>query len=69
MCLGLLGRFGITASFGAIDVYSAELFPTALRNTGLAVCSVGSRFGGILAPMLQLLVRGQWGEGGVRRTS
>ncbi|XP_043203235.1 organic cation transporter protein-like [Amphibalanus amphitrite] len=55
VCLGLLGRFGITASFGAIYVYSAELFPTALRNTGLAVCSVGSRFGGILAPMLQLL--------------
>ncbi|XP_037088485.1 organic cation transporter protein-like, partial [Pollicipes pollicipes] len=53
--LAMISRFCITASFGSIYIYSAELFPTAVRNTGLASCSFAARFGGILAPLLLLL--------------
>ena len=54
-----MGRFCITASFSTIYIYTAELFPTSVRNTCLAACSVGSRVGGILAPLLDLLVSEQ----------
>ncbi|XP_043236316.1 organic cation transporter protein-like [Amphibalanus amphitrite] len=55
VCLAMMGRFCITASFSTIYIYTAELFPTSVRNTCLAACSVGSRVGGILAPLLDLL--------------
>ncbi len=36
-------------------VYSAEIFPTPVRSTGLGCCNIFARVGGILAPQaLQL---------------
>nr|XP_055076073.1 solute carrier family 22 member 13 [Misgurnus anguillicaudatus] len=55
--LAMVGKFGITASFAIIYIYSAELFPTVLRQTGLGVASMFARIGGVLAPLINLLGR------------
>ncbi|XP_062343042.1 solute carrier family 22 member 13 isoform X2 [Osmerus eperlanus] len=53
--LAMVGKFGITASFAVIYVYSAELFPTVLRQTGIGVSSMFARMGGVLAPIINML--------------
>ncbi|XP_056438938.1 solute carrier family 22 member 13 [Gadus chalcogrammus] len=53
--LALAGKFGITASFCVIYIYTAELFPTVLRQTGIGMCGVFARIGGVLAPLINLL--------------
>ena len=55
--LAMVGKFCITASFGTIYVFSAEIFPTVVRNIGLASCSFWARIGGIVAPYIGSLVR------------
>ncbi|TRZ00457.1 hypothetical protein DNTS_033222 [Danionella cerebrum] len=55
--LAMLGKFGITASFAIIYIYSAELFPTVLRQTGIGISSMFARMGGVLAPLINLLGR------------
>ncbi|KAL7829582.1 hypothetical protein AOLI_G00304670 [Acnodon oligacanthus] len=55
--LAMTGKFGITASFAIIYIYSAELFPTVLRQTGIGVSSMFARMGGVLAPIINLLGR------------
>ncbi|CAN9503786.1 unnamed protein product [Ophioblennius macclurei] len=51
----MAGKFGITASFASIYVYTAEIFPTVLRQTGIGVTSMFARMGGVLAPMINML--------------
>ncbi|KAI3364662.1 hypothetical protein L3Q82_010843 [Scortum barcoo] len=53
--LAMLGKFGITASLSIIYVYSAEVFPTVVRQNGIGIGSMCARTGGVLAPMMYLL--------------
>ncbi|KAG8011056.1 Solute carrier family 22 member 6, partial [Nibea albiflora] len=53
--LAMIGKFGITASLSIIYVYSAEVFPTVIRQNGIGMGSVCARTGGVLAPMMHLL--------------
>ncbi|XP_074650760.1 organic cation transporter protein-like [Tubulanus polymorphus] len=53
----MIGKFGITCSFGTIFLYAGEIFPTNVRNTGMGMCSVAARIGGMLAPFSTLLAR------------
>uniref|UniRef100_A0A1A7XNR9 Major facilitator superfamily (MFS) profile domain-containing protein n=1 Tax=Iconisemion striatum TaxID=60296 RepID=A0A1A7XNR9_9TELE len=53
--LAMVGKFGITASFAVIYVYTAEIFPTVVRQTGLGVSSMFARVGGVLAPIINML--------------
>lgn len=46
----MIGKFCISASFAIVYVYSAEVFPTVLRTTGVGSSSMCARFGSILAP-------------------
>ncbi|XP_070567954.1 organic cation transporter protein-like [Ptychodera flava] len=53
--LAMIGKFGISASFGIVYVYSAELFPTPVRSFGIGICATCSNFGAILSPQILLL--------------
>lgn len=54
--LSLIGKLAISATFMAIFVYSAELFPTVIRGSGMSYSSVFARIGSLSAPLVQVLV-------------
>ncbi|XP_029001415.1 solute carrier family 22 member 13b [Betta splendens] len=53
--IAVLGKFAATASFSTVYVYTAELYPTILRQNGVGLNSMCARVAGILAPMIRLL--------------
>uniref|UniRef100_A0A3B5AFW4 Solute carrier family 22 member 5 n=1 Tax=Stegastes partitus TaxID=144197 RepID=A0A3B5AFW4_9TELE len=46
----MIGKFAITTAFAVVYAYTAELYPTVLRNTAVGTCSMASRIGSITAP-------------------
>ncbi|XP_065774213.1 solute carrier family 22 member 4 isoform X3 [Muntiacus reevesi] len=48
--LAMLGKFGITSAFAMLYVFTAELYPTLVRNMAVGVTSMASRVGSIIAP-------------------
>ncbi|PNF24518.1 Organic cation transporter protein [Cryptotermes secundus] len=57
--LAMIGKMVITSSYGTVYVFSAEQFPTVVRNIGIGAASTSARIGGILAPYT-LLLGDQW---------
>lgn len=55
--LGTLGKMFITTSFNAVYVFSAELFPTVVRNSGMGMVSVASRIGAASSPFIVQMTR------------
>ncbi|KZC13133.1 PREDICTED: organic cation transporter protein [Dufourea novaeangliae] len=51
----LFGKACIAGSFAVIYNYTAELFPTVVRNTALGIGSMCARLSGALTPMIMLL--------------
>ncbi|XP_047110116.1 organic cation transporter protein-like [Schistocerca piceifrons] len=51
----MIGKLGITAAYGTLYIFSAEQFPTVIRNVALGASSTCARVGGILAPYVNLL--------------
>ncbi|XP_039278061.1 LOW QUALITY PROTEIN: organic cation transporter protein [Nilaparvata lugens] len=51
----MIGKFAITASYGTVYIFTAEQFPTVIRNVGMGAGSTFARFGGILAPYVNIL--------------
>lgn len=48
--LAMIGKLGSAAAFAIIYVFSAELYPTVVRNTGMGASSCCARVGGMIAP-------------------
>ena len=46
------GKFGCSGAFCIIYVFTAEIYPTAVRTTGLGLCSMVARIGSIAAPQV-----------------
>ncbi|XP_078018827.1 solute carrier family 22 member 13-like [Epinephelus lanceolatus] len=53
--IAVIGKFAATASFDTAYVYTAELYPTILRQNGVGLNSTCARVAGILAPLIRLL--------------
>ncbi|CAH1779040.1 unnamed protein product [Owenia fusiformis] len=53
--VSMSAKFLISAGFGMVYNYGAEVFPTQIRNLGVGTSSTCSRIGGIIAPYVSLL--------------
>lgn len=63
--LALVGKLGSSAGFALIYIYSAELFPTVLRNAAIGIFSCGARVGGMVAPLIAdsvIIIGGKMGQ-------
>ncbi|KAL9979757.1 hypothetical protein ACROYT_G017467 [Oculina patagonica] len=48
----IVAKFFITISFDGVYLYSAELFPTAIRNIGVGTSTAAARIGSICSPFI-----------------
>ncbi|KAK3752716.1 hypothetical protein QZH41_018689, partial [Actinostola sp. cb2023] len=55
LTLAMIGKSCIMSTFLAIYIYTAELYPTVIRNIAVGASSMMARFGGIAAPFVVLL--------------
>ncbi|XP_066993624.1 organic cation transporter protein isoform X2 [Anabrus simplex] len=55
--LFLIGKLGITSSFGIVFVFTAELYPTMIRSAGVGASSTMARIGAMVAPFAPLLAQ------------
>ncbi|XP_077365294.1 solute carrier family 22 member 13-like [Festucalex cinctus] len=53
--MGVFGKFAASVCYAILFVYTAELYPTTLRQSGLGLNSTCARMAGILAPIIKLL--------------
>ncbi|KAM8947273.1 solute carrier family 22 member 7 [Pelodytes ibericus] len=53
--MAILGKAFSEASFTTAFLFTAELYPTVLRQTGLGLCSFMTRLGSSVAPLVMLL--------------
>ncbi|XP_049780685.1 organic cation transporter protein-like [Schistocerca cancellata] len=51
----MIGKMAVTASYGTIYIFTAEQFPTVVRNVALGASSTSARAGGMTAPFINLL--------------
>lgn len=51
----MLGKLTIAGSFAVIYNYSAELFPTVVRNSAMGLGSMSARLAGAMTPLITLL--------------
>ncbi|XP_031564540.1 organic cation transporter protein-like [Actinia tenebrosa] len=53
--LALIGKTMITTEFSNVYLFTAELYPTLVRNSGIGLGSMSARVGGIIAPYIVML--------------
>jgi len=53
--LALVGKLAISGALTLAYLYSAELYPTIVRNSALGVCTMAARFGGMVAPAVSVM--------------
>lgn len=56
LTMALIGKSTIAGGWAAVQIFSAEKFPTLVRNLGIASCAFGARIGGVVAPQIVSIV-------------
>ncbi|XP_064900479.1 solute carrier family 22 member 6-like isoform X3 [Columba livia] len=54
LTLAVIGKGALAASFNCAYIFTGELFPTAIRQTGLGLGSTMARVGGMMAPLVRV---------------
>ncbi|XP_063002408.1 solute carrier family 22 member 6-A-like isoform X2 [Elgaria multicarinata webbii] len=52
--LAVFGKGCLGASFNCIYLYTGELYPTVLRQTGMGLCNTMARLGAMVAPVVKM---------------
>merc|ERR1712126_378946 len=52
--IALFGKLFAAGNFSVVYMYTAEIYPTVIRNTAIGSCSMVARIGGISAPYIAL---------------
>jgi len=65
IAFGVLLSFFMNGTYAAVYSYTPEVYPTAVRSTGMGAASAFGRVGGILAPIVIGLAYSSIGFGGV----
>ncbi|KAJ4763574.1 Organic cation/carnitine transporter 4 [Rhynchospora pubera] len=55
MVCGVVGIFGMAATYNLLFIYTAELFPTVVRNVALGCTAQACQLGAIVAPFVVVL--------------
>ncbi|XP_075692936.1 solute carrier family 22 member 6-A-like [Rhinoderma darwinii] len=55
LVLAVLGKGALASSFCCAYIYSSELFPTIIRQSGMGVVSMKARMGSMVAPLVLML--------------
>ncbi|XP_021344935.1 solute carrier family 22 member 3-like, partial [Mizuhopecten yessoensis] len=50
--LSMIGKFGVSAAFGNIFIYTSELFPTSSRSFILSSSNIFARIGSLISPYI-----------------
>ena len=50
--LALGAKLGAAGAFNVTFMYTAQLYPTSIRNSAVGTCSTIARFGGMLSPVI-----------------
>ncbi|KAM7028242.1 LOW QUALITY PROTEIN: solute carrier family 22 member 6-like [Acridotheres tristis] len=54
MAFAVIGKGALAASFNCAYIFSGELFPTVIRQTGMGLGGTMARVGGMVAPLVRL---------------
>ncbi|XP_040266230.1 solute carrier family 22 member 6-A-like [Bufo bufo] len=55
LVLAILGKGSVASSFCCAYIYSSELFPTVIRQSGMGVVGMKARLGSLVAPLVLML--------------
>ena len=55
----LIAKMGVTGGWNVCMMFTAELYPTPIRNTALGVCSTVARLGAVMAPWVAVYLPDQ----------
>ncbi|XP_015472118.1 solute carrier family 22 member 6 [Parus major] len=53
--LAVFGKGCLAASFNCVFLYTGELYPTVIRQTGMGLANTMSRLGSIIAPLVKMV--------------
>ncbi|XP_030828406.1 organic cation transporter protein-like [Strongylocentrotus purpuratus] len=51
----MIGKFGISAAYAVLFLYTVELYPTSIRSSAMGLFSTFSRVAGIISPLILTL--------------
>ncbi|NXS10436.1 S226A protein, partial [Neodrepanis coruscans] len=52
--LAVFGKGSLAASFNCVYLYTGELYPTVIRQTGMGLVNTMARLGGMVAPLVKM---------------